>query len=478
MTPLTLHPDRYFDPSTRKIARDLYEGVCELPLVCPHGHVDPALLAQNERLPEPSALIIRPDHYVLRMLYSQGVPMEALGIPVVDDGEVGGATGGDPPVETDPRAIWRRFAEKYHLFQGTPTRSWLDYELYETLGIRTKLDGDSAMRVYDEIEEKLAAPEFLPRALFDRFRIEVLTTTDGAADSLKHHEAIRNADWNGRVVPCFRPDVLFNIASPGWPAALRELERAVGKEIGGYRAFVAALEDRRAFFKALGAVSTDHAVLAPHTHRLSEREVSVLFELALRGLAGAEDRQQFEAHMLMEMARMSVEDGMTMQIHAGSLRNHNEGLMRRFGPDMGADIPVRTEFTRNLRELLNAFGCDRRFRLIVFTLDEATYSRELAPLAGHYPALRLGPAWWFFDSIDGMRRYRRLITETAGIYNTAGFNDDTRAFLSISARHDLARRVDCDYVAHLVAEHRIDLTDGREMVRVMAGDLARDAYGL
>ena len=326
MALLTLHPDRHFDPSTRKIARDLYEGVCELPLVCPHGHVDPALLAQNERLPEPSALIIRPDHYVLRMLYSQGVPMEALGIPVVDGGEVGGAAGGDPPVETDPRAIWRRFAEKYHLFQGTPTRSWLDHELYETLGIRTKLDGDSAMRMYDEIEEKLAAPGFLPRALFDRFRIEVLTTTDGAADSLKHHEAIRNADWNGRVVPCFRPDVLFNIASPGWPAALKELERAVGKEIGGYGAFVAALEDRRTFFKALGAVSTDHAVLAPHTHRLSKREVSVLFELALRGLAGAEDRQQFEAHLVAEH-RIDLTDGREMvRAMAGDLARDAYGL--------------------------------------------------------------------------------------------------------------------------------------------------------
>ena len=326
MALLTLHPDRHFDPSTRKIARDLYEGVCELPLVCPHGHVDPALLARNERLPEPSALIIRPDHYVLRMLYSQGVPMEALGIPVVDGGEVGGAAGGDPPVETDPRAIWRRFAEKYHLFQGTPTRSWLDHELYETLGIRTKLDGDSAMRMYDEIEEKLAAPEFLPRALFDRFRIEVLTTTDGAADSLKHHEAIRNADWNGRVVPCFRPDALFNIASPGWPAALSELERAVGKEISGYGAFAAALEDRRAFFKALGAVSTDHAVLAPYTHRLSEREVSVLFELALRGLAGAEDRQQFEAHLVAEH-RIDLTDGREMvRAMAGDLARDAYGL--------------------------------------------------------------------------------------------------------------------------------------------------------
>ncbi len=326
MALLTLHPDRHFDPSTRKIARDLYEGVCELPLVCPHGHVDPALLARNERLPEPSALIIRPDHYVLRMLYSQGVPMEALGIPVVDGGEVGGAAGGDPPVETDPRAIWRRFAERYHLFQGTPTRSWLDHELYETLGIRTKLDGDSAMRMYDEIEEKLAAPEFLPRALFDRFRIEVLTTTDGAADSLKHHEAIRNADWNGRVVPCFRPDALFNIASPGWPAALSELERAVGKEISGYGAFAAALEDRRAFFKALGAVSTDHAVLAPYTHRLSKREVSVLFELALRGLAGAEDRQQFEAHLVAEH-RIDLTDGREMvRAMAGDLARDAYGL--------------------------------------------------------------------------------------------------------------------------------------------------------
>lgn len=467
---LRLHPDRFFspEPAVRRMARELYETVADLPLVCPHGHVPPALLAEDAPFPEPTALLITPDHYIFRMLASQGVSMEAMGIPTRD-----GAA-----VEADPRAVWQRFADHYHLFLGTPTRAWLDQTFAEVFDVDVKLDGETAMDVYDAIDEKLAEPDFRPRALFDRFNIDVLTTTDGAADSLEHHAAIRDSDWDGRVIPCFRPDAVFRIASPEWADEMARLGDAAGEEVTDYAGFVRVLEERRAFFKAMGATSTDHAVVDPLTYRLDAAEADRLLQRAFRGEATAADQAAFEAHMLMEMARMSTEDGLVMQLHPGAFRDHNERVFRRFGRDMGGDIPVATEYTRNLRPLLNAYGTDPRLTLVVFTLDESTYARELAPLAGHYPALRLGPAWWFFDSIEGMRRYRERTTETAGFYNTAGFNDDTRAFLSIPARHDLARRVDADVLARLVAEHRIDQADAHRLILDLAVHLARDTYNL
>jgi len=289
---------------------------------------------------------------------------------------------------------------------------------------------------------------------------------------------IRESDWDGRVVPCFRPDALFKIADPDWADAVDRLADAADTRIGDYADFVRALEDRRAFFKEMGATSTDHGVYSPRTERLSDGEADRLFQRALAGDATAEDQAQFQAHMLMEMARMSVEDGLVMQIHPGSYRDHNEALYRRFGPDVGGDIPVRTEYTRNLKPLLNEYGRNPDFTLVVFTLDESTYGRELAPLAGHYPALRIGPPWWFFDSIEGMKRYRRRITETAGFYNTAGFNDDTRAFLSIPARHDLARRLDANYVATLVARHQIEMDEAHEIMEDLTVGLVRETYNL
>ena len=468
--PLILHEDRFFDPdpTRRSIARTLYDEVRDLPIVGPHGHVDPRMLAENTPFPEPSSLIIVPDHYIFRMLYSQGVRMEDLGVPARDG----------TPVETDARAIWQRFADHFHLFAGTPTGVWLNHEFYDVFGVRERLDGASAMRVYDQIAGCLASPDFLPRALFERFNIEVLTTTDAATDSLEHHAAIRASGWGGRVIPCFRPDALLQIARPAWRGDLRALSIACGFEVDGYRAYIRALEDRRTFFREMGAVSTDHAVLIPYTERLPDAVAGQLFDRALAGNATEDDEYRFQAHMLMEMARMSVEDGMVMQIHPGSFRNHNRSVYERFGPDKGADIPVATEFTRNLHALLNAYGTDLRFTLVLFTLDESTYSRELAPIGGHYPAVRLGPAWWFFDSIEGMLRYRRLVTETAGVYNTAGFNDDTRAFPSIPARHDLARRLDAAYLADLIARHVIDMADGRTLIRAMAYDLVKQTYGL
>ena len=468
--PLHLDPDRFFDPepAVRRVARELYESVRALPLVCPHGHVDPRLLADDEPFPEPSALIIVPDHYIFRMLYSRGVPLEALGVPTVDG----------TPVESDPRKIWQTFADHWHLFRGTPTGAWLEQELHDVFGVRVRLSPSTARHVYDQVAERLESPEFRPRALFDRFNIEVLTTTDGAADSLAHHVAIRDSGWGGRVIPCFRPDAVFRIAAPGWGDAIADLGRAAGAAIDGYAAFISVLEERRAFFRAMGATSTDHAVLEPYTARVPDDEAERLFGLARAGRATAEDQRRFEGHMLMEMARMSVDDGMTMQLHPGAFRDHNALVHARFGQDKGGDIPVATEYTRNLRPLLNAHGNDPRLTLVLFTLDESAYARELAPIAGHYPAVRLGPPWWFHDSIEGMKRFRAATTETAGICNTAGFNDDTRAFCSIPARHDLARRVDANYLAGLVARHVVTLGDAREMARALAYDLARETYRL
>src|SRR5690606_26947831 len=355
---------------------------------------------------------------------------------------------------------------------------WLDHELHEVFGVKTKLSGETASTIYDEIAARLSTPEFLPRALFERFGIEVLTTTDAATDTLEHHQAIRASGWGGRVIPCFRPDAVFRIALPGWRGEIEALRRVCGLEVSDYAGFVRALEERRAFFRSLGATATDHAVLEPYTERLPDAEANTIFQRALRGEATADDQQRFEAHMLMEMARMSVEDGMVMQIHPGSYRDHNRDLFERFGQDKGADIPVPTEYTRNLQALLNAYGNEPGFTLVLFTLDETTYARELAPLAGHYPAVRLGPAWWFHDSIEGMTRYRQQTTETAGIYNTAGFNDDTRAFCSIPARHDLSRRVDANFLAGLVARHIVDVDDAHRMARALAYDLARATYRL
>jgi glucuronate isomerase len=465
-----LEADRFFDPdpNVRRVARELYEETRRLPIVSPHGHVDPQVLASNEPFAEPAALIVKPDHYILRMLYAHGVPLESLGIPRRDG----------VPVEADPRKVWQRFADQYNLFRGTPTGAWLDYELHEVFGVRDRLSGETAPRIYDALKEKLSSPEFRPRALFERFNIEVLVSTDKASDPLDHHRAIRESGWRGRIVPCFRPDALLAIAAPGWGAELEALGRQHGAPLADYTEFVLALATRRVFFQRMGATATDHAVLEPYTTLLQPDETELLFQRARQGNATPTDERHFTAHLLMEMARLSLEDGLVMQVHAGALRDHNRPLFERFGPDRGGDIPVATEFTRNLRPLLNAYGNDPRFTLVLFTLDEATYSRELAPLAGHYPAVRLGPPWWFHDSVEGMRRFRERTTETAGIYKTAGFNDDTRAFCSIPARHDLARRVDANFLAGLVARHMIDLGDARPMARALAYELAKQTYKL
>jgi len=451
------------------MAHALYEKVAHMPLICPHGHVDPRLFADEQyRFGSPVDLLIIPDHYIFRMLYSQGIPLEKLGIPRAD----GGTT------ETDHRVIWQLVCEHWYLFRGTPTGIWIRDELRDVFGITDKLNGDNASAIYDAIEAKLAHPDFSPRRLFDRFNIEVLATTDSATDTLRYHQKIAESGWNGRVIPTFRPDAVVNMERPDWRGSIDALSDVSGIAIHHYAAYIHALENRRTFFKQMGAKATDHAALTAYTARLSNAEADAIFQRGLNGTATDQDATRFTGHMLIEMARMSVDDGLVMQLHIGSFRNHNPIIFDRFGLDKGADIPIQAEFTRNIKPLLEAYGNDPRLGIILFTLDESTYSRELAPLAGHYPALRLGPPWWFFDSINGMHRYFEAVVETAGLYNTAGFNDDTRAFLSIPTRHEVWRRASADWLAGLVARHIIDETDAHDMMIEMAYGLAKKSYRL
>jgi glucuronate isomerase len=467
---LILNENRFFDPAPaiRTVARKLYQSVKNLPIICPHGHVDPNIFVENKPFPNPTELFLIPDHYIYRMLYSQGISLESLGIPALD-----GSRG-----ETDARKIWKLFGDHYYLFRGTPTGAWLSHEFSVVFGIKKRFTGTTALDIYDEINAKLQTPKFRPRVLFDRFKIAVLTTTDAATDTLEPHQKLRASGWKGNIIPCFRPDGVTDLNNRHWRANVDLLGERARMEITSYRRFIQALENRRAFFKAMGAVSTDHGVFSPATHELTEGEAERIFRKALLGQATKDDAATFTAHMLMEMARMSAEDGLVMQIHPGSDRNHNKKVYEKYGPDKGCDIPLQTEYTQNLKELLNKYGNDPRLNVIVFTLDETSYSRELAPLAGHYPAMKLGPPWWFHDSIEGMMRFRSMVTETAGIYNTAGFNDDTRAFVSIPARHDLSRRVDANFLATLVAKHIVNMDEAEEMNYELANGLVKKAYRL
>lgn len=463
--------DRYFstNPTQRSLARELYQTVKDMPLICPHGHVDPRLFADPDfRFTTPVELLIIPDHYIFRMMYSQGVSMESLGIPRKDDA----------PVEQDHRKIWQTVCDHWYLMRGTPTYIWLRDELRDVFGIHEKLNSANAQAVYSDIEAKLRQPDFNPRTLFERFNIEVLATTDAATDRLTHHQRIRASGWSGRIIPTFRPDAVVNIDTENWTSHIHQLGEVSGMTIQEYSSFIRALEQRREFFKSMGATATDHAALTAYTHSLSDHEADTIFQRALKGTANSEDAARFTGHMLIEMARMSSEDGLVMQLHIGAFRNHNPLVFQHFGRDMGADIPITSEFTRNLKPLLDRFGNHPNLTLILFNLDETNYGRELAPLAGHYPILRLGPPWWFFDSLIGMRNYLESVIETAGLYNTAGFNDDTRAFPSIPARHDVWRRASADWLAALISRGIIDEEDAHDMISSMAYDLAKTTYKL
>jgi glucuronate isomerase len=470
MAKLSLHPDRLFpaDPVTRAIARELYQPIKNLPIVSPHGHTDPAWFATNEPFANPTELLIIPDHYVFRMLYSQGIALEQLGIPRRDGG----------PVECDPRKIWKLFASNYHLFRGTPSRMWLDWVFVEVFGIDVRLEAATADHYYDIIDNALATPSFRPRALFEKFNIEVIATTESPLDELQHHRALRASGWKGRVITAYRPDPVVDPETENFAENLQRFGQLSGEDIGTYAGYLRAHRNRRAYFREAGATSSDHGHPSAFTANLAPAECESLYQRVRHGNATPQDAELFRGQLLTEMARMSIEDGMVLQIHPGVYRSHNPTVLKTFGRDKGADIPLPTNYVHALKPLLDAYGSDPRLMIILFTLDETSYSRELAPLAGHYPALRLGPPWWFHDSPEGMRRFREQCTETGGFYNTVGFNDDTRAFFSIPARHDVARRMDCGFLARLVAEHRMEMDEAHAVARALTYDLVKAAYKL
>ena len=446
------------------MARTLYESIRDLPILSPHGHTQAAWFALNRPFPDPARLFVQPDHYVYRMLYSRGVSLDDLEI---------GATE-----MKDPHRVWRIFAEHYYLFRGTPTRMWLDYAFQELFGLSERLSAKTADHYYATIAEKLLTPEFLPRALYERFRIDVLATTDSPLESLSDHAAIRDSGWKSRIIPTFRPDSVVDPEFTGFRANVAQLGEITGEDTNSFPGYLQALRKTRARFKQLGGTATDHGHPTARTANLSAAEASALFSKVMSKTADAGQQELFRAQMLTEMAGMSVEDGLVMQIHPGSARNHNRQIYEKYGRDAGADIPTATDYVHALHPLLDRYGNESTFTLILFTLDESTYSRELAPLAGHYPCLLLGPPWWFHDSPEGMQRFREAVTETAGFYNTAGFNDDTRAFLSIPARHDVARRMDAAYLAKLVVEHRLDEDEAFELAHDLSDKLVRSAYKL
>ncbi len=485
----TLHPDRLFpaDAATRAIARRLYTAIRGLPIISPHGHTDPRWFAEDAPFSDPATLLITPDHYIFRMLYSQGVPLEELGIPARDAGAGARAPGSERPdprstaiepfTPPDARSVWRRFAERYYLFRGTPTRLWLDWVLVEVFGAEAPLTPANADGIFDLITARLAEPAFRPRALYQRFNIEVLATTESPLDDLEPHARIRASGWKGRIITAYRPDPVVDPEAPGFAENIGRFGELTGEDTSTWCGYLAAHRARRAFFRRMGATSTDHGHPTARTANLDPRQAEALFQRVLAG-ASAADAELFRAQMLTEMARMSLDDGLVLQIHPGAWRNHNASVFARFGANMGADIPTRTDYVGALHPLLERFGNERTLTIILFTLDESSYSRELAPLAGHYPALKLGPAWWFHDSPEGLMRFREQTTETAGFYNTVGFNDDTRAFLSIPVRHDVARRVDCAFLARLVAEHRLPEDEAAQVAADLAYHLPKAAYRL
>jgi glucuronate isomerase len=466
---LVLHADRLFpaDPAIRAIARRLYGAIQDLPIISPHGHTDPAWFADNEPFGNAAELLLAPDHYLYRMLYSQGVALASLGVP-----------SRKGPSEANPREAWRLFARNFHLFRGTPSALWLNHVFSVVFGLDVVLEEKTADQYFDAIGAALRTEAFRPRALFERFNIEVLATTESPLDPLLQHRKIQDSGWRGRVITTYRPDAVIDPEHEEFRVALAQFGELTGQDVHSWSGYLHAHRLRRAEFARAGATATDHGHPTARTADLSTAECEALFARIVSGQFTPDEAELFRAQMLLEMARMSLDDGLVMQIHPGAWRNHNRWLFEHYGRDKGADIPMRTEYVSALKPLLDRFGNDARLSIILFTLDETTYSRELAPLAGHYPVLKLGPAWWFHDSPEGMLRFREQTTETAGFYNTVGFNDDTRAFLSIPARHDVARRVDCSFLARLVAEHRLDEDDAARVAEDLTYKLPKAAYRL
>ena len=467
--PLT-DPDRLFpvEPKLRGLSRAIYATIADLPILSPHGHCDPRWFAENAAFSNPAELFVVPDHYVFRMLVSQGAQLADLGVPRVDS----------EPVETDPRAIWHRFAAGYHLFRGTPSSIWLDHSFEHVFGVDEVLSPDTADQIYDHIDGCLRKESFRPRALFEQFNIELLATTEGALDPLGWHKQIRDSGWSGRVVTTYRPDAVVDPDFEGFVQNVAQLGALTDEDTRSWEGYLEAHRKRRTFFRSFGATASDHGHHSAHTQNLDHAEAAALFATVMSGRHTPSEAEAFRGQMLTEMAKMSLEDGLTLQIHPGSRRNHSAKVFAEFGRDKGFDIPGRTDYVSDLKPLLDAVGMERDLTIILFTLDETSYGRELAPLAGAYPALRLGPPWWFFDSFEGIKRFREATTETCGFYNTAGFNDDTRAFCSIPARHDVSRRSDAAYLATLVGTGRLRETDAFELAQDLTYGLVKSAYNL
>ena len=469
MSSLLLEPDRAlpFPAEQRSVAREIYAETKDLPLICMHGHVEPEVFAEDPPFADPAQLLIVPDHYVFRMLASQGIEPARLGVPRLHGG----------PVEADSRRIWRTFCENWRLLRGTPSRYWLEHELVEVFGVDLIPSAETADAIYDQIAACVADPEFRPRALLDRFNIEVISTTDPATSDLRHHAKLAADGLGERVLPTFRPDAVAYLDRPTWRADIDGLAKVTGIDTTTYDGFLGALRSRRAAFVEAGARATDHGHLLADTTPMEPNEASGLYSRVLGGAEASEvEVAAFAANMLYQMAEMSCEDGLVMQIHPGVLRDHSTAIRQTYGQDKGYDIPIQTEYTRALRPMLDRFGTEPGFRVILFTVDETVYSRELAPIAGTYPSVRLGAPWWFLDSPEGMRRFFESAIETAGFYNTSGFVDDTRAYASIPARHDLFRRVVAGYLARLVLEHRLSQDEAVETAIDLVYNLPKESY--
>jgi glucuronate isomerase len=463
------HQDRLLpaDPGVRAIARRLYAEVRDLPILSPHGHVNAALFAEDLALPDPTTLLITPDHYVTRLLHASGVPLDALGVAAASLDE------------DSARAAWRTFCEHWSVFAGTPVRYWFECELAEIFGVQLVPSAATADAIYDQIAECLRGADYRPRCLLARFGVELLATTDDPADDLAAHERLaRDPSFTVRVIPTFRPDRYLEPSLAGWTEHLDRLGQAADIEVGDYPGYIHALEQRRRYFIERGATSADHSHADARAEPLPDGDAARIYRAARAGRAAPAELIAFRRHMVFQMARMSAEDGLVMTMHPAVRRSHHTATAQRVGPDTGHDLPIAAEFTDALRPLLERFGTHPSFQLILFTLDESVFSREIAPLAGFYPAVYAGAPWWFLDAPDAINRYRAAITETAGFSRTSGFVDDTRALCSIPVRHDMSRRLDSGYLARLVAEHRLDEDEACTVLRELVTVNPRRAFKL
>ncbi|MFF5792914.1 glucuronate isomerase [Paeniglutamicibacter sp. NPDC012692] len=462
------HPDRLLpaDPAVRQIARELHADVESLPIISPHGHVDAAMIANDTPFPDPTALLLSPDHYVTRLLHANGVPLEQL--------RVGGTS------EVTALDAWKTFCRNWDLFDGTASGYWLRQEFVDVFGLDDLDISEATAEVtFKTLQAKIDEPGFRPRALMDSFNIEVLATTDDPLDPLDAHRALAaDPTFASRVLPTFRPDAYIKFWGAGFAQKADALIQTAGDGATGYDGYLRAMANRRRYFVEHGAVSSDHGSHSAATLRLSRGEAASLFEKGIAGTATMAEGYAFEAHMMYQQAAMAVEDGLVMTMHPGVHRNTHSSTLKKFGPDTGHDIPFSVDFSTGLQPLLEDFGTAKGFHFIPFTIDETVFSREIAPLAGFFPSVYIGAPWWFLDAPDAMMRFRSAVTETAGFSRSSGFIDDTRAFCSIPARHDASRRIEASFLARLVAEHRITEDRAHEIIVDVVDGAPRRAFKL